>query len=202
MILQTVSIKSLKRVWELKKDEYLTELKKNLKKLPEEERSDILRDFEEYFQIGNIEGKTDEEIIAGLGSPQQMAKEFIASSQIEKLDKEISVKNLFGAVLAVFGLGFFNFVIVLFPFIGLLVVFFVGWFTSMAFIGSPLLSLFELIFFPYSFSLFEFFTSLLFCGIGLILAMGMYFLSKFFIKGLIWYLKFNVKLVKGVANSD
>lgn len=41
----------------MKKSEFLTELEKRLKKLPVEERSDILRDFEEYFQLAMKKGK-------------------------------------------------------------------------------------------------------------------------------------------------
>ncbi|RRH08087.1 DUF1700 domain-containing protein, partial [Clostridioides difficile] len=54
----------------LNKTEFLEILKDYLKKdFSESEVNDILRDYEEYFVDGLIEGKSDMEIIASLGSP-------------------------------------------------------------------------------------------------------------------------------------
>jgi len=41
------------------------------------EINDILRDYEEFFLNGELQGKSDEEIIANLGSPKNIAKELI-----------------------------------------------------------------------------------------------------------------------------
>lgn len=41
------------------------------------EINDILRDYEEFFLNGELQGKSDEEIIRGLGSPKSIAQELI-----------------------------------------------------------------------------------------------------------------------------
>ncbi|WP_270939835.1 DUF1700 domain-containing protein [Romboutsia lituseburensis] len=70
----------------MNKIEFLEILKDYLKKdFSENEINDILRDYEEYFVDGLIEGKSDMEIIEALGSPKAIANELI--SQIKKEGK-------------------------------------------------------------------------------------------------------------------
>lgn len=65
------------------------------------EINDILRDYEEFFLNGELQGKSDEEIIRGLGSPKSIAQELIeemkgqtpindnnSSEVIDKVNKE------------------------------------------------------------------------------------------------------------------
>lgn len=58
------------------------------------EINDILRDYEEFFLNGELQGKSDEEIIKGLGSPKSIAQELIEemkgqSPKVEKDNNEI-----------------------------------------------------------------------------------------------------------------
>lgn len=63
----------------LNKVEFLEILKDYLKKdFSEDEVTDILRDYEEYFVDGVIEGKSDMDIIQALGSPKSIANELIS----------------------------------------------------------------------------------------------------------------------------
>lgn len=76
----------------LNKAEFLEILKDYLKKdFSEDEVADILRDYEEYFVDGIIEGKSDMEIIKALGSPKTVANELI--SQIRSSDDTKSSKR-------------------------------------------------------------------------------------------------------------
>ena len=76
----------------MNKIEFLEILKDYLKKdFSENEINDILRDYEEYFVDGLIEGKSDMEIIEALGSPKAIANELI--SQIKKDGKGESSSN-------------------------------------------------------------------------------------------------------------
>ena len=55
----------------MKKEDFLEILKDYLKKgFSEDEVTDILRDYEEYFVDGIIEGKSEIDIIQSLGSPK------------------------------------------------------------------------------------------------------------------------------------
>lgn len=53
----------------MSKSKFLQQLNESLKPLSVKERADILQDYEEHFSIGLEEGKTEEEIVTSLGSP-------------------------------------------------------------------------------------------------------------------------------------
>ncbi|MED3688393.1 DUF1700 domain-containing protein [Peribacillus butanolivorans] len=179
----------------MNKEEFLKELDASLKRLSLEERQDILQDYEEYFEIGLDKGKTEQEISEALGNPKQISKELLASYHLGQVEETTSAGNVMRAVWAVIGLGFFNIVIVLGPFIALLGVVIAGWASAIGFILAPLGVLLNLIL--GSFQLFDLFFALGLCGIGIFIAMGMFVATSALIKGFIRYLKFNVSLVKG-----
>lgn len=181
----------------MNKERFLEELDTALKYISAEERQDILQDFEEHFAVGREEGKTEEEIAAGLGSPQQIAKEMLASYHIEKVETTATTGNIFRAVWAVIGLGFFNLVIVLGPFIALLGILFAGWVAGISFIVSPILVIFDMIIHPGTFELFTLFFSMALAGLGIFIVIGMFFATRALMNGFVKYLKFNTKLVKG-----
>ncbi|ABO65690.1 HAAS signaling domain-containing protein [Geobacillus thermodenitrificans] len=186
----------------MNKQQFLTALETELKKLPHEEREEIIQDFEEHFYIGMANGKSEEEISQSLGSPKQIAKEIAAVSRIEKIEASATVGNVLRAVWAVIGLGFFNFVTVFGPFLALLAVVFVGWFIGVAFIASPLILLVSAINHPGMFDLFSLFFSIMLCGSGWFIVRGMLYVTKVLTDLLVRYLRYNVSLVKGGLKHD
>ena len=51
-------------------NQFIGELETALKRLPTEERNDIIQDIHEYFTNGREDGKSENEIATSLGSPQ------------------------------------------------------------------------------------------------------------------------------------
>ncbi len=186
----------------MNKEQFLKTLEKLLEKLPVAERKDILIDFEEHFTFGIEEGKTEEEISASLGLPEKIAKELLATYHLEKVEKTASTGNIFRAVWAVVGLGFFNLVIVLGPFIALTGIVLGGWAVATAFVLSPILVLVNLGLYPETFAFFDLFFSLMLAGAGIFIAIGMFFATRLFGKGFVRYLQYNVRLVKGGLKHD
>lgn len=125
-----------------------------------------------------------------------------ASYHIEQVEKDASVGNVFRAVWAVIGLGFFNLLIVLGPFIALVALVCAGWIVSVTFAASPLLVIVDLAMYPGGFWLFNFFFSLLLAGLGILIGIAMYYITRFVINGFVRYLKYNVNLVKGGLKHD
>lgn len=179
------------------KDKFLQQLRHSLKKLSKDEVADILQDYEEHFAFGLEAGKSEEEIAASLGSPAQIAKELLADYHLEKVAASATTGNVFRAIWAVIGLGFFNFVIVLGPAIAIAALIFSGWVMGISLIISPLLVIVEAIVHSSGFVLFNLFISLVFCGVGYFIVVGMLYVTKLAVNGLIRYLKFNTSLVKG-----
>lgn len=179
------------------RDEFLFELESLLAGLSKEEKQDILQDFEEHFAMGILEGKSEEEIVRALGSPQQIAKEMKAHYHIEKVSESGTVVNIARAVWAVIGLGFFNLIIVLGPLIAAVSIVCAGWIFSAGLALSPILVFMDAVIFQNGFNLFNLFFSILLAGTGILVGIGMYYVTRLFIKGLVHYLKFNVNIVKG-----
>jgi len=183
------------------KDQFLLKLENSLKKLPPQEREDILQDFEEHFAMGLEEGKTEEQIARDLGSPQSIAKDLVATYHVTQVEETATTGNIFRAVWAVIGLGFFNLVVVLGPFIALASLLFAGWVVAAAFIVSPLLVLINTILYPATFQFFDLFFSIGLAGLGLFIGLGMYFATRAVTNGFVRYLKYNVRVVKGGMKS-
>jgi hypothetical protein len=59
------------------KDEFMREMERDLDKVSEAERREILYDYEEHFRIGRENGKTEEEICMELGDPREIASSYI-----------------------------------------------------------------------------------------------------------------------------
>ena len=181
----------------MNKDKFLRQLDVSLKQLTSKERQDILQDYEEHFAIGLAEGKTEEEIAASLGSPSQISKDLLASYHLDKVEATVTTGNIIRAIWAVIGLGFFNLVIVLGPFIALLCVLLSGWILGFGFVFAPLLVLIDVVINSGTFQFFDLFISLALCGIGLFILIGMIPATKVVVNGFVRYLKFNASIVKG-----
>ncbi|GAA0292802.1 putative membrane protein [Gracilibacillus halotolerans] len=181
----------------MNKENFLKSLNNSLQRLPSSEREDILQDFREHFDIGINEGKSEEEISKALGSPQQIAREMVVTYRLEQVEETTSTGNVLRAVWAVIGLGFFNLIIVLAPFLALAGFVFSGWLAGVSFVAAPILFLVNIIIYPEVFAFFELFFSLFLSGVGIFLIIGMYYATRWLMKGFVKYLNFNVKMVKG-----
>lgn len=181
----------------MNKEHFIKKLRAATSKLPKDEQLEILQDYEEYFANGLLDGKAEEQISASLGSPKSIGKELSAMYQIEQVETNATIGNFMRAMWTVIGLGFFNLVIVLGPFLFLASLVLTGWVAGIGFIAAPLLVLVNVVIYPETFELFDLFSSLAFCGLGLFIAIGTFFATKFFMNGFIRYMKFNTRLVKG-----
>lgn len=80
----------------MNKKDFLEILRDYLKgTFSELEINDILRDYEEFFLNGELQGKSDEEIIKGLGSPKSIAKELSEEMKGQTIgpDKSSEIKD-------------------------------------------------------------------------------------------------------------
>lgn len=181
----------------MNEQQFLSTLEQSLKKVPKEEREDMLNDYREHFAIGKDEGKSEEDIAYALGAPRKIGKEMQATYHLEKAKSDTTTGNVLRAVWAGIGIGFFNLVIVLGPFIAIAAVIVSGWAVGIAFIASPFLAFADNVILSGPFDWFSMFTAIGLCGIGIFVTVGMFYLTKVSKKGLVRYLKFNTSLVKG-----
>lgn len=172
--------------------------------IPEEDRTEILYDYEEHFRIGLAEGKSEEEIAQSLGDVRTIARQFKADIIITKAQTNTTTGNIFRAVLATLGLGFFNLVFVVGPFFGVLGVL-IGFFAGAigATLGGIALFIAAIIApaFPGYFTmdispLFAVFLSFGITAFGLLLLIGCCYAAKYFFIGTLKYLRWNLDIIK------
>jgi uncharacterized membrane protein len=191
--------------------EYIRIIRRRLEgTLPKDELDDIISDYSEHFSIGKANGRTDEELWRSLGSPDDVAREIRVLHLVKKAEDNRSCRNIFHAVIATLGLGLFNLVFVLVPFIlltvMLLVIFLLGMMVTFFGITGIVYSLLQII----GVSAFSVWYSPL-AGVffatgmtttGLLIIIGNYYLARFFYRVCIRYLKWNISVITGTESAQ
>jgi uncharacterized membrane protein len=177
--------------------------------LPREELDDIISDYIEHFSIGKANGRTDEELWRSLGSPEDVAREIRVMHLVRKAEDNRSCRNIFHAVVSTLGLGLFNLVFVLVPFIILtvllLVIFLLGVMVTFFGLTGTVYSLLQLIgisaFSVWYSPLAGVFFAIGMTATGLLLIIGNYYLARFFYRVCIRYLKWNIRVITGTESA-
>jgi uncharacterized membrane protein len=121
----------------MNKDEFFRTLDAAFTNFTWSEKKEIMYDYEEHFRIGLEKGKTEEELIAELGEPEDIANQYKLDSTSKKIilsdpvNKEYTndykrykedrstVENVSISAIAVMCLLIFNLIFILGPFLGL-----------------------------------------------------------------------------------
>ena len=190
--------------------QYLEKLEKSLKSLPVEERTDIVNDFKEYFEIGIERGRTEEELSLSLGNPKMLARQIMLESYIQKAEETKSASNILRAVFTSIGLSFFNLIVMLPIFLIALSVlaasFACAISLSAAGITGTVGSFFSPLFAQYlTFNVNTAVSIFAFIGIGsfgILFFIGSIYISKSMFRLVVKYLRFNLKVIKGRRKQD
>lgn len=186
----------------MNKERYLKQLVANLKHMDHAEKQDIYNEYETHFISGKNEGKSEENIAKQLGDPKMIAKELNATMVLDKVDENRNLKSICKAILAVMGLGLFNFFIVSIPAFFVLMILFVLIVFTLILFSTPI---FLIIKFategPHSIILYDVYMAGLMFSISLMLLAITILIIKWILKLTVMYLKWNVSLVKGSVHS-
>jgi len=191
--------------------EYIRILRNRLEgTIPKDELDDIISDYSEHFSIGNANGRTDGELWKSLGSPEDVAREIRVMHLVKKAEDNRSCRNIFHAVVATLGLGLFNLVFVLAPFILLVVIllmiFIIGVMVAFSGVAGIIYSLLQLVGFS-GFSVWlsplaGAFISIGMISTGLLMVIGDYYLSRLCYHTCIRYLKWNIRVITGTESTS
>ncbi len=187
----------------MNKESYLRELRTSLEGLPEKEKVEIVADYDEHFRAGSEEGKSEEEIARSLGNPRSIGRSFRIDSMIQETEGR-SATAVLRAVFATLSLGFFNVVVVLGPFVGILAVVVSLWAVAasiglsglgvvLAVIAQPILPAYITTggFHP----VFLIFAGIGLAALGVLAGIGMWQLTKWVVRMIGKYVQFNVRIV-------
>jgi uncharacterized membrane protein len=169
-----------------------------LSRVPEQDRKEMLYDYQEHFEIGLANGRSQAELIAELGDPHVIARDLLADYRIGRAEKDKTPSNMGRAILAAISLSFFNLIFIIGPVAGLF-----GAYVALCAVSFGLtilpLAILGSYFFGYSYESFlvNFFVSLTTFSLGVLMSIGMIYVGKFFYNVVLRYIKFNVKVIKG-----
>jgi uncharacterized membrane protein len=180
------------------KNEFLDTLEYLLSRVPEQDRKEMLYDYQEHFEIGLANGRSQAELIAELGDPHVIARDLLADYRIGRAEKDKTPSNMGRAILAAISLSFFNLIFIIGPVAGLFGAYIALCAVSFGLTILPL-AILGSYFFGYSYESFlvNFFVSLTTFSLGVLMSIGMIYVGKFFYNVVLRYIKFNVKVIKG-----
>jgi uncharacterized membrane protein len=194
----------------MNKKDFLHRLSKYLGNVPREDEQDIISDFEEHFEMGKKEGRSEEELAESLGDPRAIANQFRANIMLARAEKETTAANITRAVFASLGLGFFNLIFILGPFLvilGLLIILFAA---AISIAAGGITGLIGTIFSPLFPGVFNMlinpaitvFASIGLICLGVLFFIGIIYLTRGFFRLFIRYIKFNVRIISGRERKD
>lgn len=182
----------------MNKQTFMLELKRQLAPLKESTRLEIIADFDEHFQNGALSGKSAEQVSEELGNPRELAQQYLQTADLT--DKaNVTGGNIGRGIIIGFGLLLLDAMILLPILFSLLALVISLWtipiallVSSLALIVYPLINL--SIGIPYYLA---FMTSISLLALTIAMGIGMYYVSKYFIKLIIAFGKMHYKIIAG-----
>jgi len=178
--------------------EFIRLLDERLTELPDKMRLDILADYTQYFLSGMENGKSEEEIATSLGEPAEVAEQWLRNYRLAQVESKVADGGNPRTVLVTIALLFVNLTFVLGPVMGAagLLLGLLG--AALGLIVAPfgLLGRADLIIHLKD-PAFAWFASLASVGLGVLLAIGLYYVSRWFYRLLVLYVQYNLRLIRG-----
>lgn len=175
---------------------FIGKLRYQLSALPQKERQDILADFEQHFIDGMQAGKSEEEVAAMLGDPNAIALQFV--DEPPKNSNNDIASGVGRGILATMGLLLFDLIIALPIIVSLIAVVIALWAVVLALFVSGLACFIAPFFGGLGLAIIPaIFAGLSLLGLTGLCGIGMFYASKYFIKGLIGYGTAHYRIIKG-----
>jgi uncharacterized membrane protein len=112
------------------KQEFINELRNHLSSLPKSEVDDIIRDQEEFINDAMASGRSEDQIIQGIGSAKSLASSLVAQARIETAEGTTKLwakaRSTWRAFLAYLAVAPFNILMVV-PFLGVFATLMLCW---------------------------------------------------------------------------
>jgi len=190
---------------------FIIDLEKALAALPPAQREDVLADYRAHIFEARERGKTDEQIAAALGDPRTLARTFVADYHLTRIQSpaegqrlSTSLYHMARAFFVLVSILAFNFFFMFWPILGLTIVLAVSWIMAGVFVFVGIIFGFAVLVgniatpvaVGLSAKLALFFYSLSLMGASLLSCIVLYVLSRWFLIGLLKYIKLNAKVIQ------
>lgn len=179
-------------------EQFLKQLREWIHPVPEPLRSEWISDYEEHFRQAVENGQAEEQVAAELGHPRQLAKEMLLVYRVKEAEGSNGrLAPVSRAVFATVGMGFFNLIFVMAPYLLLLAFLLLCW-ASVATSGLAAFSAIYIGFSGYAFTAVQgVFLAVFLAGICMLLGALSSWLTQSVSRMTLKYLKFNARVMKG-----
>jgi len=158
--------------------EFMKQLENLIASIPTTEKTDILYDYEEHFEAGQLAGKSEAEIIDKLGPPALLARELLLDYSISTAENEKNLSNIVRAIRKMAVMNLTNALFVAIPALLLLILLASLSIIAVALLLSPLLIIANIIQQGFSLFFFYLFATMTLCSLGILLGLGVRQLSQ------------------------
>ena len=195
--------------------EFMTMMKKGLYPLEAQERNELLNDYEQHFEMGLSEGKSEKEIALELGNPEDLIKEVLGDRYAPLPDEKLgsyhganygsaplpkASRGVTSRFFTAIGLVFLNLILAL-PILATIWALWVSFAAvSVAGLIAPVLALLDFIFIQKQVVLPELFVSITLFGVGILVGILTLPLMKKLGRWTAGYFKWNRIALKGKEN--
>jgi uncharacterized membrane protein len=187
----------------MNKQSFINQLKSELLPLKQSAKLEIMADMEEHFANGQALGKTEEQVAEELGSPKELAAEYI--QQAEENEKTSLPPGSVGrSIIMAVGLFLLD-VMIMIPIIAsLFAVVIALWTIPLSLAVSAVFLLFlPLLSFVYTIPFWLcVIISISFIGLATATTIGMIYVSKYFFKMVASYAKAHYRIIKGGLKNE
>jgi uncharacterized membrane protein len=197
----------------MRKQEFMDAMRSRLSAIGKspQDTADILADFEEHIAAGIAGGRTEEDVVAGIGDPAELAAQYADGSEPPRTPSSDPSPSKTAVTAAGIGRGFFAAIALLFfdlliglPILAALFSVLLSLWVAALSIGIAGIAVIvsSIFFLPLIIPFNIPGVILVFVGIALLAltvpaCIGMYYLSKLFVRGVKEYLVAHAKIVKG-----
>lgn len=195
--------------------EFMTMMKKGLYPLEAQERNELLNDYEQHFEMGLSEGKSEKEIALELGNPDDLIKEVLGDRYAPSPDEELgsyhganyssaplpkASRGVTSRFFTAIGLVLLNLILAL-PILATIWALWVSFAAvSVAGLIAPVLALLDFIFIEKQVVLPELFVSITLFGVGILVGILTLPLMKKLARWTAGYFNWNRIALKGKEN--
>ncbi|MCD2252654.1 HAAS signaling domain-containing protein [Listeria marthii] len=195
----------------MNKQDFLNELNQRLELLDPKERRELLSDYQEHFRNGIDAGKSEEQIVFDLGTPEEIATDILSERNIREEQVEAEYyyvprknqnanRSVSKQILIGVGLFFLDICLIIPIMVSLWSLVISLWATVGSFLLSPVL-LGVMLLFGAEFEFYQMFVSIGLVGLGLMLLFVASALTKVTTKATMAIIHWHKYAVKGGGNN-
>ncbi|MDT0049146.1 DUF1700 domain-containing protein [Listeria cossartiae subsp. cayugensis] len=195
----------------MNKQDFLNELNQRLELLDPKERRELLSDYQEHFRNGIDAGKSEEQIVFDLGTPEEIATDILSERNIREEQVEAEYyyvprknqnanRSVSKQILIGVGLFFLDICLIIPIMVSLWSLVISLWATVGSFLLSPVL-LGVMLLFGADFEFYQMFVSIGLVGLGLMLLFVASALTKVTTKATMAIIHWHKYAVKGGGNN-